>query len=481
MKTATHEENPSRPEPQVRPVQVSLQTSDGPVCLRGFAADEENRVIELLKQCGIAVTRLLGSAQTMVTGPLIDRALLAQAQKRELRIVAWERCELAEGLDRMAGAGTAQANPIDNPEPQEVLPLVRVEDGEISVADCLLPLRADLASDLTGWVPQAQRFAGVCLDQPFVRTLRAVAMGVQHALPVALEGETAASKTTAVLYLAHLLGQPVIRFNLNGQTDTGELIGRFVPATGSGKSARNGWRFQEGSLPLAMRGGIWLLLDEMNLAEPQILERLNSVLEDTPTLVLTENDGLRFGPGGDVPVDPAFRMFATMNPASYSGRSLLSPAFRDRWTIWHHARTPGEGEIFAMLLCQVFGEQPVVQLDGKAYQAPATAPLYPRLQEVPDMRAWINRLAHFHAAMVKMADPGGGSGGLGRKLRERPVFTRRALLTLLRMVDQDLRTNPVVDAQVRILYYLRMLYLDRLADRSDQRAVESLMRASALI
>ena len=51
----------------------------------------------------------------------------------------------------------------------------------------------------------------------------------------------------------------------------------------------NPWRWEDGLVPQAMRQGWWLLLDEVNLAEPQILERLNSVLELDPSLVLTEH------------------------------------------------------------------------------------------------------------------------------------------------------------------------------------------------
>ena len=35
-----------------------------------------------------------------------------------------------------------------------------------------------------------------------------------------------------------------------------------------------------------MKNGWWVLLDEVNLAEPQILERINSVLETDPGLAL---------------------------------------------------------------------------------------------------------------------------------------------------------------------------------------------------
>ena len=47
--------------------------------------------------------------------------------------------------------------------------------------------------------------------------------------PCLLEGETSVSKTSIIQFLAMLLGQPLVRLNLNGQTDTGELVGRYVP------------------------------------------------------------------------------------------------------------------------------------------------------------------------------------------------------------------------------------------------------------
>ncbi|MCC5840613.1 MAG: AAA family ATPase [Opitutales bacterium] len=468
--------NASAPAPSKDPFTPDC----GPVCLRGFAGTEEATAVEWLKMRGFSVTRLLGSARVLLSGPTIERGTLGQATARGLRVVSWDDCRKG-----MIEATVVAPEPLS--PPREPLPFAEATDAGRRVLNVELPERPLTDEALLGWVPLAERFAGVCFDQPFARTLQAVTTGVRHGLPVALEGETAASKTTAVLYLAHLLGQPVVRFNLNGQTDTGELVGRYVPAVG-GAPVNNGsgvhpaptWRFQEGSLPIALREGLWLLLDEMNLAEPQILERLNSVLEDTPTFVLTEHDNRRFGPGGDFGVHPAFHLFATMNPATYSGRSILSPAFRDRWAIWHHAGVPGEEEIHAMLLFQIFGEQPVVEIDGQPYRAEPVEPVFPEWQRVPEVRSWANRLAQFHAAVVKLAEPGGEGGGMGRRLRERPVFTRRGPLTLLRMVARDLGGGGAADARALILRHLRTVYLERLADRADRRGVESLLRASGL-
>ncbi len=262
------------------------------------------------------------------------------AQQRGLRLVTWEqfrRKKLEPNTDggallASASDPVADGGPEGNTAPR-VLPLLERGENGWRVLDQVMPSASSpVPTTERGLVPGADRFRHVCFDQPFADTLRAVCIGAAEDLPVALEGDTSASKTTAVLYLAHLLEQPVLRFNLNGQTDTGELVGRYVPGSVTDAldveelrrhaallrsesrellelagaenrgltpleamllAAREGlpavgWRFQEGCLPRAARRGLWLLLDEMNLAEPQVLERLNPVLEQPRTLVLSQ-------------------------------------------------------------------------------------------------------------------------------------------------------------------------------------------------
>lgn len=75
-----------------------------------------------------------------------------------------------------------------------------------------------------------------------------------------------------------------------------------------------------------MRKGYWALLDELNLARSEILESLNRLLDDNGELYIPELDEIILPKKG-------FRIFATQNPSSYSGRSLLSKAFRNRFII----------------------------------------------------------------------------------------------------------------------------------------------------
>jgi midasin len=87
----------------------------------------------------------------------------------------------------------------------------------------------------------------------------------------------------------------------------------------------------DGALVQAMKQGEPFLLDEISLADDSVLERLNSVLESSRSIVLAEK-------GGDdvhITATGGFQFFATMNPGGDYGKKELSPALRNRFTeIW---------------------------------------------------------------------------------------------------------------------------------------------------
>ncbi len=105
------------------------------------------------------------------------------------------------------------------------------------------------------------------------------------------------------------------------------------------------FEWADGPLVRSMKDGSFLLLDEMNLAEDAVLERLNSVLEPSRALTLAERGG--DGPScvhesdsatltsSEIRAHDEFRIFATMNPGGDFGKRELSPALRSRFTeIW---------------------------------------------------------------------------------------------------------------------------------------------------
>ncbi|CRG88960.1 hypothetical protein PISL3812_05995 [Talaromyces islandicus] len=89
--------------------------------------------------------------------------------------------------------------------------------------------------------------------------------------------------------------------------------------------------FVQGKIVRALRNGEWVLLDEINLATPDILENIASLLhhgnEGLPSVLLSEAGDVErvFG-------HPNFRIFGAMNPATDAGKRDLAPGLRSRFT-----------------------------------------------------------------------------------------------------------------------------------------------------
>uniref|UniRef100_A0A915IPF4 Midasin n=1 Tax=Romanomermis culicivorax TaxID=13658 RepID=A0A915IPF4_ROMCU len=146
--------------------------------------------------------------------------------------------------------------------------------------------------------------------------------------PVLLQGETSVGKTSLIKFLAQLTGNKFIRINNHEHTDIQEYIGSYVTQN-NGKLV-----FVEGPLVKAMREGFWIILDELNLAPPDVLEALNRVLDHNRELFIAETQEV-------VKAHPSFMLFATQNPYGlYGGRKQLSRAFRNRFIELHFSELP---------------------------------------------------------------------------------------------------------------------------------------------
>lgn len=173
--------------------------------------------------------------------------------------------------------------------------------------------------------------------QPF---LSHVVDGINASENVLLTGGTGVGKTTHIVQLAAQTGRPVIRVNFNGETRLSDFVGKMHVLGGE-------TRWIDGILPLAMRKGWWLLMDEIDFAEPAVLSLLHPVLEPNPTLVLKENNG------EVVVAHPNFRVFATANSigsmqdraGTYTGTNQMNEAFLDRWLVIHVPNLPFKEEL----------------------------------------------------------------------------------------------------------------------------------------
>lgn len=157
---------------------------------------------------------------------------------------------------------------------------------------------------------------------------------------ILLTGGTGVGKTTHVLQIAARIKQPVLRINFNGETRMSDLIGKISVINGE-----TVW--VDGVVPFAMRHGYWLLLDELDFADPAVLSLLHPILEEDPMLVLKENGGEIIRPNKN------FRVFATANSigamqdraGSYSGTNQMNEAFLDRWQVMFVDNLPEKEEI----------------------------------------------------------------------------------------------------------------------------------------
>ncbi|KRH95214.1 Willebrand factor type A domain-containing AAA ATPase [Pseudoloma neurophilia] len=144
---------------------------------------------------------------------------------------------------------------------------------------------------------------------------------------VLLIGETGIGKTKIVEILAQHLERKLVTVCCNGSMDTSDLIGHYILTDNGSESlikkhSNDLIEFQPSKLVESLNKQSLILLDEINLPDHSVIERLNSLF-DSYELYLTET--------GQTINSNSF-IVATMNPGSYAGKKELSEALRNRFT-----------------------------------------------------------------------------------------------------------------------------------------------------
>jgi len=137
-----------------------------------------------------------------------------------------------------------------------------------------------------------------------------------------LIGHSGTGKTHATYLISEIVGLPLWEVNCNYQTSVHDLFGKFV-----GRE-KDSW--VDGPVVSWARNGGVLYLDEANMMSPDIATRLNSVLEPTGHIVLTEKDS-------EIISRHEFAYVITaMNPMSdvFAGTKPMNRAFRRRMGVW---------------------------------------------------------------------------------------------------------------------------------------------------
>ena len=325
--------------------------------------------------------------------------------------------------------------------------------------------------------PKLEDFKHYCIDSQTAGLLERISEAVTGNECLLLEGSTATSKTSSILYLAALVGQPVMRLNLSGATDVSEFVGRFVPDE---SREGNGWKWEDGPVVKAMLEGYWLILDELNLAEASVLERLNSILERNPSLLLSEYNDRLIG-GVEFPVHKGFRVFGTQNPEHYAGRNALSPAYRDRFHETHVSNPNLDAQAMEeMLSWLIFGKTPNIVVNGVEYTGFGTYEATD-LAQIPSMQRFLKSVSIFHASLCAASSAEkGGVPKIGADRMGGYSFTRRGLLRLTEFLHRHL--NPTLTkVEIDRVYRLALVrtYLDRV-DVKEHAQVINLLNAAGI-
>lgn len=173
-----------------------------------------------------------------------------------------------------------------------------------------------LGNSKSPFVPTPDGFLENAVDGQLLRYIMA---NVISGHSVLLEGPTGAGKTSTIRHLASLTKNAYKRFQLTGSTDVDSFVGRWL-------LNEKGTFWVDGILTESMRNGYWLLLDELNMALPEIVALINSVLDDDKSITLTDKDGEK------IVAHPNFRLFAAINPSDdYAGTKELNRATLDRF------------------------------------------------------------------------------------------------------------------------------------------------------
>ena len=137
------------------------------------------------------------------------------------------------------------------------------------------------------------------------------------------------------------------------------------------KKGKFAFGFVEGPLVKALRSGDWyavrllvvtrrltlhrILLDEINLASPETLESVSTLLRDpVSSITLTEQGFME-----PVPRHPDFRLFACMNPATDAGKKDLPPNIRSYFTEMDVPPPDADRETLLAIITQYIGPSAV--------------------------------------------------------------------------------------------------------------------------
>ncbi|KAG8852125.1 hypothetical protein FRB96_008926 [Tulasnella sp. 330] len=217
------------------------------------------------------------------------------------------------------------------------------------VFDCMVPNDVKPHHSITtryiqsGHHLQVRSHAGRTWDKPTsvlhsnLGALEAISDSVKDGSLIIVSGPSRTGKTRLIRQVARRAGFHLHEIGMHPAVDTADLLGSFeqagnqspdmdVDLVGTSTTASAGqFQWVDGPLVEAVERGHWLLLDNANLCNSSVLDRLNSLCETHGSLVVSER-GLVNGEVHVIRPHPNFRLFMALDPR----HGELSRAMRNR-------------------------------------------------------------------------------------------------------------------------------------------------------
>ncbi|KMZ78504.1 hypothetical protein PVIIG_01281 [Plasmodium vivax India VII] len=275
------------------------------------------------------------------------------------------------------------------------------------------------------------QFATNCqfvFDTPNIKkNLFKIVRAMQLQNSILLEGSPGVGKTCIINILAKLTNNKLIRINLSECTDIYDLIGSYFPVKGEGeRGLRSGTQVREGTpgeraeapfqyfwkdgkLIECMKKGYWILIDEINLANQQTLEGINSILDHRKEIFIPEtNETVRSHPN--------FRLFCCQNPYSEGGgRKGLPKSFLNRFSKIYFEELNEED--YLCIVQRLYGgcipKEDIRKIITVAFVMKRINPL------LRDSECWVWNLRDILRICKFLRGSGQGSGGSGGEIDQR--------------------------------------------------------------
>lgn len=277
---------------------------------------------------------------------------------------------------------------------------VFVAEHQVDYMGVKLP-RAVAASEIFVPDPPEEYFA----DEFFLKFQREIAVSLLMGDPMYIEGGTSIGKTTTIKKMASELNWEVHYNNLNGQSDTEELMGRWVPNPDRKSSNDPEHIFVDGKITSGLRvepGKVKIIiLDEFNAAQANILVRLHEIhdaLQKNGRVVIKEKEGTEV-----IRTDRGVtKLIALGNTPGqgFFGKEPLDPAQLRRW-VYMKAPSGLPKDTFSYAVDAAFGlapmEKPGAASKVERYESREKALTRKEIAEIPGITEVLALYKEFHS------------------------------------------------------------------------------------